>query len=35
MKMLAHQKKVLQNVCYDKELFNKELYKCLAWLEKE
>lgn len=33
--MLAHQKKVLQNVCYDKELFKKELYKCLAWLEKE
>ena len=35
MKMLSHQKKVLENVCYDKELFKKELYKCLAWLEKE
>ena len=35
MKMLAHQKTVLQNVCNDKELFKKELYKCLAWLEKE
>lgn len=35
MKMLSHQKKVLENVCFDKELFKKELYKCLAWLEKE
>ncbi len=35
MEMLAHQKKVLQNVYNDKELFKKELYKCLAWLEKE
>lgn len=35
MQMLAHQKKVLENVCYDKVLFKKELYKCLAWLEKE
>lgn len=30
--MLEHQKKVLQNVAYDNELFKKELYKSLAWL---
>lgn len=35
MTILEHQKKVLQNVCFDNELFRKELYKCLAWLEKE
>ncbi|MFW6350854.1 MAG: hypothetical protein ACOC2E_00565 [Bacteroidota bacterium] len=35
MKMLTHQKTVLKNVCNDRELFKKELYKCLAWLEKE
>jgi len=35
MTLLEHQKKVLENVCFDNELFKKELYKCLAWLEKE
>lgn len=35
MEMLAHQKIILQNVCFDKELFKNELYKCLEWLEKE
>ncbi len=35
MTILKHQKKALQKACYDKELFKKELYKCLAWLEKK
>ncbi|MFO7657817.1 MAG: hypothetical protein R6W78_12175 [Bacteroidales bacterium] len=35
MKMLEHQKWVIQNAARDKELFRKELYKSLAWLEKE
>ena len=30
--MLEHQMKVLQNVACDQELFKKELYKSLAWL---
>jgi hypothetical protein len=30
--MLEHQKKVLQNVANNEELFKKELYKSLAWL---
>ena len=33
--MLEHQKYVIQNVSDDGELFKKELYKSLAWLEKE
>lgn len=35
MKMLSHQKHVLQKVSGNKELFKKELIKSLAWLEKE
>jgi hypothetical protein len=35
MKMLEHQKWVIKNLSGDKELFKKELYKSLAWLEKE
>ena len=30
--MLEHQKLVLQNVAFSKELFRKELNKSLAWL---
>ena len=30
--MLEHQKKVIQNVAGNAELFKKELYKSLAWL---
>ena len=35
MKMLEHQKWVVKNLSGDKELFKKELYKSLDWLEKE
>jgi hypothetical protein len=35
MKMLEHQKWVIQNVAGDTELFKKELYKSLAWMEKD
>jgi len=35
MKMLEHQKWVIQQVSNDKELFKKELYKSLAWLEEK
>jgi hypothetical protein len=30
--MLEHQKLVLRNVAYNKELFRKELHKSLVWL---
>ena len=30
--MLEHQKLVLKNVSYDKDLFKKELIKSFAWL---
>lgn len=30
--MLEHQKLVLQNVAYNKEIFRKEIFKSLAWL---
>jgi NTP pyrophosphatase (non-canonical NTP hydrolase) len=35
MKMLEHQKRVIHNLSGEKELFKKELYKSLDWLEKE
>lgn len=35
MKMLEHQKWVIQQVSNDKELFKNELYKSLAWLEEK
>ena len=35
MKMLEHQKWVIQQVSKDKELFKNELYKSLEWLEKK
>ncbi|MFN2396748.1 MAG: hypothetical protein ABR597_13790 [Bacteroidales bacterium] len=35
MEMLEHQKWIIRNLSGDKELFKKELYKSLAWLEKE
>ena len=30
--MLEHQKLVIQNVVHNKELFKKEIYKTLGWL---
>jgi hypothetical protein len=33
--MLEHQKIVLRNLQYNKELFRKELYKSLAWLNTD
>lgn len=30
--MLEHQKKVLENISYDKKLFKKELIKSVNWL---
>lgn len=30
--MLEHQKKVIENIANNKELFKKELYKSIAWL---
>lgn len=35
MEMLEHQKWIIRNLSGDKEVFKKELYKSLAWLEKE
>jgi glutamyl-tRNA reductase len=35
MEMLEHQKRIIQNVADDKEIFEKELYKSLVWLENE
>lgn len=35
MEMLEHQKWIIRNLSGDNELFKKELYKSLAWLEKE
>ncbi len=33
IKMLDHQKMILQNVMHDKLLFEKELLKSIKWLE--
>lgn len=33
--MLEHQKIVLQNVYYNKNLFKKELHKSIDWLSQE
>ena len=35
MNMLEHQKLILENVKYDKNLFSKELSKSLKWLSQE
>jgi ribosome recycling factor len=35
MKMLEHQKIILENVRQDKKLFQKELVKSVNWLEDE
>lgn len=35
MKMLEHQKIILENVRHDKKLFQKELVKSVNWLEEE
>ncbi len=35
MEMLALQKKVLQNLDFDRVLFKKELRKSLTWLDEE
>ena len=35
MEMLEQQKNVIRNLSGGKELFKKELYKSLAWLEKK
>ncbi len=35
IKMLDHQKIILQNVMYDTQLFEKELMKSIRWLEAE
>jgi hypothetical protein len=35
MRMLEHQKIILENVRHDKKLFQKELIKSVNWLEKE
>lgn len=34
IKMLDHQKMILQNVMHDKVLFEKELTKSIKWLEE-
>jgi hypothetical protein len=34
MKMLEHQKIILENVRHDKKLFQKELVKSVNWLEE-
>ncbi len=33
--MLEVQKKVIENLCHDKELFKKEIKKSMKWLNKK